>query len=647
MSEIHSVLSDLPINTLINGFEGNRFCFIIPSYQRGYRWTKDQIIQLLTDLYDFGAEKSNGNSLVGEYYCLQPIIVKKLDTSAVKSRLGNDYSLKPNTDYYELVDGQQRLTTLFILLKYLPTDSEPYSIEFERDKGETERSSLINAMKFEFDPDSAKPNCADAHYFIEAFKTIRKWFSDYRMRTGKNNLRSFLATIVCEKTKVIWYELKTDADCYSIFKNINHGKIPLTDAELVKAMLLNSKYYGYANAKASNDSKTEEATKRIVKQEQDRYARLWDEIQKALSHDDMWAFITGGGDLDLPTNIDFLIRLIVLKENPGELGNSDFKFFSYFENQLAVASDKKAYIDGVFESLKNTFRTIQDWYDNYVLHNYIGFILSYSSKKTITIRIQTIIDLIRDYESKSKTAFISELKESIVRIINKKKTDNIDNSVKKDINSLNYQDNRKDVEKLLMLFNIEELNIVHQKFNFSLDENDCWSIEHIKAQHSEITQADKRQEYLENEKESLEKLKESTGDTSLKDKIDEIIPLIEAALLSKPEIDENEFKSVADIIDQRIDGFDSFDMHKLGNLALLSKNDNSSLSNKPFYLKREVINSWLNDPQKNVPKSTMKAFLKMYSTQDYSLDFTRWRKNDFEKMFNRQKELLKDFIGGC
>lgn len=618
------------INTLISGINDKKICFVVPSYQRGYRWTDSQIKRLLMDLYEFGTEKDHGNTLVGDYYCLQPIVVKKITDTEVYAKLGNGYPIDSDTEYYEIVDGQQRMITVFILLKYLLRESEPYSIEFERDKDKDKgnaRHVLLDSMNFGFDPASASDDYADAHYFLEAFKSIKTWFTEYKKRTGKSNLSSFMETILCEKTQVIWYELDSNADCYSIFKNINHGKIPLTDAELVKAMLLNSKYYATG---ASVNAK-------IVKQEQDRYARLWDEIQKALSDEGMWAFITGGGNIDLPTNIDFIIRLIVTKENPGDLDDSDYKYFSYFENKLAEASDKKVYIESVFESLKTTFRTIQDWYNSYSLHNYIGFILTYASKKDVVTRIQIIIDLISKYESLSKTQFIEqELKTNRIKEMFKKFT----------IDDINYEDNQKNVEKLLMLFNIEELNEIHMKFDFSVDKNG-WSIEHVKAQHSEITQAEKRKDYLQKEKESLTKLKDTTGDTTLKTTINGILPKIDDVLRAVPDIDENDFKRIAELIDRDIDGFDAVDMHKLGNLALLSKSDNSSLSNKPFYQKREQVNDWLQDFSKNIPISTRRAFLKMYSPQEYALDFTRWRKSDFNDMFNRQKKMLKNFIQGC
>ena len=213
------------------------------------------------------------------------------------------------------------------------------------------------------------------------------------------------------------------------------------------------------------------------------------------------------------------------------------------------------------------------------------------------------------------------------------------------ISDINYLDNQKAVEKLLMLFNIEELNDIHMKFDFTVDHKG-WSIEHIKAQHSEITQADKRRDYLQKEKELLIQLVNATGDSKLKDKIANILPKINS-LLALSVIDETEFKQIAEQIDRDIDGFDAVDMHKLGNLALLSNTDNDSLGNKPFYQKREQVNEWLNDYSKNIPFSTRKAYLKMFSPQEYALDFTRWRKSDFVDMFTRQKKMLKFFIQGC
>ncbi|HHO42693.1 MAG TPA: DUF262 domain-containing protein, partial [Epsilonproteobacteria bacterium] len=45
--------------------------FYIPSYQRGYRWTKQQVEDLLDDIWEFHQNVDDG------FYCLQPIVVKE------------------------------------------------------------------------------------------------------------------------------------------------------------------------------------------------------------------------------------------------------------------------------------------------------------------------------------------------------------------------------------------------------------------------------------------------------------------------------------------------------------------------------------------------------------------------------------------
>ena len=72
--------------------------FFIPSYQRGYRWTDTQVTQLLEDIWHFSQRDGKTK---GEFYCLQPIVVKRLN------------------DEYEVIDGQQRVTTIFLTIKYL------------------------------------------------------------------------------------------------------------------------------------------------------------------------------------------------------------------------------------------------------------------------------------------------------------------------------------------------------------------------------------------------------------------------------------------------------------------------------------------------------------------------------------------------
>jgi uncharacterized protein with ParB-like and HNH nuclease domain len=105
-----NVLTTMTINKII------KEKFIIPYYQRGYRWTELQVRQLLDDIYDFNIDENRGS-----FYCLQPVVVT----------LARD-----NDNRWEVIDGQQRLTTIFIILSYL--GQRRYELDFKTRPGSKE-----------------------------------------------------------------------------------------------------------------------------------------------------------------------------------------------------------------------------------------------------------------------------------------------------------------------------------------------------------------------------------------------------------------------------------------------------------------------------------------------------------------------------
>lgn len=618
-------LRSLTINDLIYGENEKTFCFIIPSYQRGYRWDERQVVKLLDDLFEFQTTQKSGDVTVGEFYCLQPIVVKKMDKNDLLQKMGDGFVYQDDTTYMEVVDGQQRLTTIYILLKYLQMRSpKVFDLVYERDvKCGFKRRHLLKSLRFDTDPTTIVTSMADEYYIVEAFQHIKEWFENKEKNLRDNAIPNKMETTLTGETKVIWYEIPNDSstDCYSVFKNINNGKIPLTDAELVKAMLLNRKYFSpKLNDNASND--------KVIRQEQERYARLWDEIQRSLSNDSLWAFITGNYQFNLPTRIDYLFRIAVSQQEPQHPQNGELSLFSYYEKQLdarKTVEDKKRYIEEVFDNVRKIYRTIQDWYSNYEIHNYIGYIMTYKGKDSSS-KISKIVEYMKAYEITSRSKFIQNLKDEISKDFKKHS-----------LQSINYEEHRKDVEKLLMLFNIVELNAIQSKFNFSVGSGG-WSIEHIKAQHSKIVNESDRKDYLKKELERIAKIEKQ-----FKEPHDDIKKIISDAL-NVSALSEEDFSQIAENIDLTVDGFNALDMHRLGNLALLSKDDNAAFNNSPFYEKRQMMLNWLKDSNKNIPYSTTKAFLKMYAAQDFSLDFTRWGKSDFDDLFAHQVACLKDFI---
>ena len=103
--------------------------FFIPSYQRGYRWTNLQIENLLNDILEFRPGVDGG------FYCLQPLVVKeqKIDLPPEKKQ-ANSIEDEENLlkGKWTVIDGQQRLTTIYLILKALGNKKCP-SIEYERD----------------------------------------------------------------------------------------------------------------------------------------------------------------------------------------------------------------------------------------------------------------------------------------------------------------------------------------------------------------------------------------------------------------------------------------------------------------------------------------------------------------------------------
>ena len=122
------------------------------------------------------------------------------------------------------------------------------------------------------DPDKKNENI-DFHYMYNAFQYINTWFED--ITTGDKLLKTInLYKHFGEKVKFIWYEVNTTEDSTELFTRLNIGKIPLTNAELVKALFL------------SKDNNT------ITDEKQLEIATSWDIIEKELHNKDLWAFLT-------------------------------------------------------------------------------------------------------------------------------------------------------------------------------------------------------------------------------------------------------------------------------------------------------------------------------------------------------------------
>ena len=469
--------------------------FYIPNYQRGYRWTEQQVKDLLNDINEFSPE-TNRNSNDTSWYCLQPLVVRQMDES--------DSRLKEEVDknsWYEVIDGQQRLTTIYLVIHYF---NEMWVGKSKIRVPKRKYATRNNAFKFleclEIDNNDVTPKIEksidyiDYHYMKLAYGTIHEWAENKGASFNNNDFQSKFR----HSTKVIWYE-SVGEDPIKVFTRLNIGKIPLTNAELIKALFLNR-----SNFHISNDNH--------LKLRQQEIASEWDNIEYTLQNDEFWLFLHKDC-YDRPTRIDFIFDLICEQHALGEfedIGTDDYKTFRYFYEYFKSGASN---IENGWRKIKSYFQTFKEWYDDIELYHYIGFLIHQGEK---------LDELYKKWNNEnSKEDFIIQLKDIIKNKI--RKCNDLNKQYEIDKGSA-----KTTCKPLLLLHNIqtivnqnkqlkskEEYKLpVFYKFPFHLFKKERWDVEHID---SNTTNG------LENEKDQKEWLKYSVLGTELSDGLKERI----------------------------------------------------------------------------------------------------------------------------
>lgn len=593
-------LTSKTINELCTGENGEQFRFHIPTYQRGYRW-EEHVDTLLDDLYEYKTAK-DARQNVGDFYCLQPIVVMR------------DPSLDDRGVGYEIIDGQQRLTTIFILLKAFNYE-DWYLVTYQRD-GQEENERERERFLYDVATASAKTDKADYFYIKRAYDRVVNWVDNKKTETGKNPKQGMLSVLL-DEVRVIWYELPQGTNAREVFRHINDGKIQLTSSELIKAMLLNQKHYKIGGA-------DEDTQNIIVRNKQERIARMWDEIERTLQTPDFWAFIYSKPE-KLSTRIDYIFELIYQKNNP-QCKETDHErlcklVFEYFEKRLVNSNN----VDALWDEVRQLHRTFQDWYASAPLYNYIGFLVQY--------KIKSLLEIIKMSDKLTNTEFINWLCGLIKNHLDIEKDSFEQISYSTEITN---SAGRKKIEKLLMLFNIEIMNQMNKHFDFNVDGG--WSVEHVFACNSIKIPENKRGEWLEGYMRVVNSAIRHIDD---KERLADLQELKDRLKMRENHEFEMLFNDVINTVEI---GMGSIETDNISNLALIGKDDNSALNNSAFYEKREKIIKFL-EQGRNIPQGTTNVFMKFYSSVGTNLDY--WSEEDGTAYLKRMKKLLeKYFIGG-
>lgn len=556
------------------------FKFFIPSYQRGYRWTEQQVKDLLDDVNKFEPQELPAlESKEKTWYCLQPLVVKGMDPERKKQ-----CSLSESGQWYEVIDGQQRLTTIFIILNCL--GDEKLSLKYQtRPKSE----EFLENIK-----DNTDDSNIDFFYMIKAKNEINKW--DGKKKTLVEKLK--------KSCKVILY--KTDENAYDVFKRLNSGKISLSNAELVKALLLKDDNFKGMNSDA-------------LRLKQLEMAGEWDRMEQILHDNSFWYFINPEPE-DARfncTRIDFLLEMILRCDTndkkefsyniENELRQNDYFIFSTYSKRINDGWEKQ------WSNIQRFFRIMKSWYDNRQLYHYVGYLMNLKGDNKMSM----LRDLLCEAD-KTKDEFLLELKKRCQQSLGIG-----DANQKIDFSKWEYNKNNKEIHNVLLLFNLATTqNQISEVSRYPFDRHfeatkKRWSLEHIHAQNEKKANWNKEQfdqikGYLKNipSVEGINKLKEHLKDKNTSENIDdETYKAIMGAFMGREiQSHKNDDGSISFTSDFEKDDH-------LTNMALLQGDKNASFNNKLYPEKRAKLAEYENVERESlfVPICTRNVFFKHYS----------------------------------
>lgn len=570
--------------------------FTIEAYQRGYRWGKDEVEYLLEDISEIPD---------GQKYCLQPVVVKNVN------------------DTYELIDGQQRLTTLYLIMKYLNAYVDiKFSIEYATRKSENGHIGSKELLETIDKIDLSLPsNNIDELFIKKSYGIVKTWFNGEKskMMSFANKLQNYVT--------IIWYEVDDDEDSVNIFTRLNIGKINLTNTELVKALFL-------SRGKKDSEGRYAGNPYGIEEKKQHEIALGWDLMEKDLHNEKFWTFITNEKSDHYPIRMELLFDMIEMKPSD----ESNFYTFNRFYERFKNSDNRYE----TWELIERYMQQLKEWYHSFDLFHHIGFLVATGTS------VKSLLDIAMSTDNPIKK---SDFKLRVLDMIREKMVFTVgdkDFGEEIDYAELNYEDHSKFIQYVLLLFNIETIRQKgdeNVRFPFYRYKNEgTWSLEHIHAQNSESLKTNQEwKEWLEIHKKSLEGLEVYSDD---KKQIEEVIDKMNTVITHINEKGykgsiRNEFNAVAPaVINILSDGDDKSQMHTLSNMALLTVGENAALNNSTFDVKRMKIIA-MDKAGEYIPVCTRNVFMKYYSSSDTKLHF--WSEEDRKGYISAMNNVLYDY----
>lgn len=604
-----------PIAELIDG----KHLFVIPSFQRGYRWEEKQVSDLLEDIKQFADNDVPG----ADSYFLQPVVVRPCQYNG--------------RDAWEVLDGQQRLTTLLLILKRLMRKLS----EDDREAFEPLLYEIVYTNRNALNFDSPNPaDNIDSYYLSEAKSVIDDWFKQ-NQRTNLDGFKGSLLYDQKRQVKIIWYSIdasSSDRDNINIFNRLNKGKIALTSAELIKALFI-----------MDNDLRYKQNT-----QAAERLALEWNEMERRFQDNKFWYFISDN-DEGTQTRMDILFDFVTCK---GDEDDSDYsyrefqKLYDYCRNEerLARGSDSEQR-DVPFEApwakdiqnmedawllIKRTFDRMLAWFEDNLYYHYIGYLVAVGFKPLEIYKHLESAKSKNDREMPGKEWSEDDIKSELRRLIMERFKERNTFLSKESIDEFEY--GQEYVRRLLLLFNVETaMTNCNTRFDFERFKMEKWDVEHIDSQNdASLQEFDDRMNWLKH----VEFILGFEDDTTAKSLKAEASALVKR-FNERGRVELNKYLNFYASINrhyakesgQSEDEVDLTSLKKnyISNLTLLDCRTNREYQDAPFPYKRYLIMKYDREGTRFIPSATRNVFLKYYTDSERHsshLDRIRWNKSD-------------------
>lgn len=637
--------------------------YYIPEYQRGYRWEEKQVLDLLDDLNTFFCGETKGR-----FYCLQPIVVKEIELGGEK--------------WYEVIDGQQRLTTLRLVMQVFdqlnrsmfgPAIRHGYTIRYAtrpnmQDIFDT--ITIIGDAQGDVTIDDSQNQWQkqiDSLYIYNAAKTILKWFFEDQAR--KSSFGQYFYNKIDNDTKsvqVVWYETVEEKEPHDIFNRMNSLKVELSCSELIRSLFLSScTELKLGDLNGLSESLQNEIRKERFNHKQTSINEKWDELEQQMRDKSFQSFLTRRKDTGRNA-IGLLFDLMSGKYAADKVVPCRFpnlhkedELYTYLYFKALIEEDKDAW--QTWEKVLNSFEKIQYWYNDRGLFHRIGFLNAIASRGHEDDAICQLLTLKEGRHALYEKA-VTLIRESMTLPENKDTRTPIDS-----LEKLSYDNptHYNYIKQLLLLYNVETSRrqtsgdyFSFNRYRYAIDGKEkTWTLEHIHAQNSDClpeTNKDSWYEWIRYNLESLKKL--SLGDPALINAQNEVVKELER----DSNVEEGSgipicktknytFDNIKAVFESVVDFYAKLDskadkakpVHQLSNMALLDLGQNAMVGKSPFEVKRQLICNEIADNE-YFPICTRKVFLKLYDKE--SIQVHSWSQRDRELYYDDMKEKLSLYI---